>query len=193
MTAADLQTKWNRRYAGPQPPPQPAFVLSEYKHLLPPSGRALDLACGLGGNALALAAHGLDTQGWDISGQALRHLRAFAEDRQLRITTLERDCETQPPEPDRFDVIVVSHFLHRPSAPALAAALRPGGWLFYQTWLRTRTNHPGPANPAFRLQHRELPALFADLHIHVYRESPETDDAPQDFRSQALLVAQRAG
>ena len=191
MTAADLRTKWNQRYAGPQRSPQPAFVLSEHQHLLPASGLALDLACGLGGNALALAAHGLDTHAWDISDQALMHLQRFAEDRQLHITTLERDCETQPPEPDRFDIIVVSHFLHRPSAAALAAALRLGGLLFYQTWSHAKVSDNGPANPDFRLADNELPTLFPDLRIRVYREEANLGDTTRGFRDQALLVAQR--
>ncbi len=38
--------------------------------------------------------------------------------------------------PESFDVIVVSHLLDRTLAPALVAALRPGGLLYYQTSVR---------------------------------------------------------
>jgi 2-polyprenyl-3-methyl-5-hydroxy-6-metoxy-1,4-benzoquinol methylase len=43
-------------------------VLAENEHLLPPGGgRALDLACGLGGNAVFLARRGFEVDAVDIS------------------------------------------------------------------------------------------------------------------------------
>jgi tellurite methyltransferase len=51
----DLRAKWDARYRERDRIPSPALVLSENLHLLPGSGAALDLACGLGENALLLA------------------------------------------------------------------------------------------------------------------------------------------
>ena len=53
-------------------------VLQQNTHLLPASGRVLDLACGLGGNALLLAQAGLETYAWDISAVALSRLQSAA-------------------------------------------------------------------------------------------------------------------
>lgn len=51
---------------------QPSQVLLDNSHLLPASGRALDLACGLGANALYLAKRGMTTSAWDLSPVQLR-------------------------------------------------------------------------------------------------------------------------
>ena len=37
---------------------------------------------------------------------------------------------------DKFDVIVVSYFLHRPTFQALLDSLNPNGMLFYQTLIK---------------------------------------------------------
>ena len=64
--------KWNSRYADRSPADQQACeILQEYAHLLPSDGKALELASGLGGNALFLAQQGLNTTAWDISSLAV--------------------------------------------------------------------------------------------------------------------------
>ena len=50
---------------------RPAAVLTEFDHLLPAGGDALDVACGLGGNALHLARCGLSTRAWDNATTAM--------------------------------------------------------------------------------------------------------------------------
>jgi hypothetical protein len=60
-------------------------VLVEFQHLLPDHGVALDLAAGLGGNALLLAWYGLATHAWDISPVAMERLRGFAAERGLSV------------------------------------------------------------------------------------------------------------
>ena len=54
MTNPD-QARWDQRYRETSSEPQAARVLSDNLRLLPAAGTALDLACGLGGNALLLA------------------------------------------------------------------------------------------------------------------------------------------
>lgn len=46
---------WDERCEGATSIPTPESVLRAWTHLLPKRGRTLDLACGLGGNALWLA------------------------------------------------------------------------------------------------------------------------------------------
>ena len=74
----DMMERWNRVYAAADRPPEPARVLAENAHLLPASGTALDLACGLGGNALFLAREGQTVSALDISPVALAKLDAWA-------------------------------------------------------------------------------------------------------------------
>ncbi|MGB0723328.1 MAG: class I SAM-dependent methyltransferase [Gammaproteobacteria bacterium] len=188
----DAREKWDERYRGADATsPRPPQVLADFAHLLPRNGSALDLACGRGGAALFLARHGLDTHAWDISPVVLEQLAASAEAEGLAPRTLARDVEAEPPQPSSFDVIVVSHFLHRPSAPALAAALRPGGLLYYQTFSQDRATDRGPSNPAFRLAPNELLTLFPGLIVRAYREEGALGDTRQGIRDLALLVAQR--
>jgi 2-polyprenyl-3-methyl-5-hydroxy-6-metoxy-1,4-benzoquinol methylase len=67
MSDADRQ-KWDARYAQPAAAPRdPEPFLLELDHLLPRSGRALDVAGGAGRNAIWLARRGLDVTLVDIS------------------------------------------------------------------------------------------------------------------------------
>jgi tellurite methyltransferase len=183
---------WDVRYRGtPGAHAAAARVLLENRHLLPHRGCALDLACGLGANALLLARHGLDTHAWDSSPAAMERLDALAREQGLCIAAQVRDVVTHPPEPDSFDVIVVAHFLERALAPHIARALRPNGLLFYQTFTRCRVRDSGPRSAAYRLEDGELLRLFAGLCLRVYREEGRAGDVRQGFRDEAQLVAEK--
>ncbi len=178
------QEKWDERYLKPNQPPTAVAVLTQHQLLLPTQGSALDLACGLGGNALFMAQRGLKVSAWDISSVGLNKLQDLAKDRQLTLTTVHRDVEQQPPKPNSFDVICVSYFLHRDTTQSLIAALKPNGLLFYQTFTTANTN--GPRNPRFVLQDGELLDLFSPLEIIDYQEkSPTISDG------QAWLVGRK--
>lgn len=182
------QGKWDRRYLDSHTEPRAASVLVANRHLLPTSGMALDLACGLGGNALLLAEHGLEVEAWDISPVAVDKLRGLCGGLAVKARTL--DLMTAPLPTNRFEVIVVSYFLQRSLVPAIIAALRPGGLLFYQTFNHIQLGR-GPSNPDYRLQENELLKLFAGLNIRYYREDATAGDATQGVRDEALLVAQK--
>jgi len=192
MTRETLQAKWDARHGDPDKQPGVAEVLAWNRHLLPETGRALELACGLGGNALLLAEQGLDVTAWDLSPVAIARLRAMAEGRGLHNLSAEvRDIEQEPPPPERFDVIVVSYYLDRALAPRIIEALRPGGLLFYQTFTRIAVGSEGPSNPDFRLGDNELLQLFSGLKLRVYREENRLGDLAQGTRDLAMLVAER--
>jgi len=191
MTDPGFIAKWDQRYAEARQLPDPVRVLSDNLHLLPAAGTALDLGCGLGANALLLAGRGLETRAWDISPVAIERLREFAGNRGLVVHGEVRDVEARPPVPESFDVIVAAHFLERGLAPALMAALRPGGVLFYETWTRTRVDDTGPASEAFRLADNELLELFRPLRLLAYREEGRVGDLSRGFRNKAQLVALR--
>jgi tellurite methyltransferase len=188
----DLKNKWNARYRDSTGEAQAAAVLTSNIHLLPRQGSALDLACGLGANALLLAKKGLQTWAWDLSEVAIEKLQAQARDLELPLIAETRDVERHPPEPERFDVIVVTRFLDRSLAPALMDALRPGGLLFYQTWTRTSVDQSGPGNPTYRLEDNELLHMFAPLSLIVYREEARIGDLDKGFRNEAMLVGQKS-
>ena len=182
---------WDERYRTAEAAPLPARVLTDWAHLLPPSGRALDLACGLGGNALWLAERGFRVSAWDSSAVAIARLTALARERRLPVEAEARDVVARPPEPGRFDLIVVAHFLERSLAPAIAAALSPGGVLLYQTFTREQVTERGPATPAYRLAPNELLGLFAGLRVRAFRDEGRLGDTGQGLRDLTQLVAQR--
>jgi tellurite methyltransferase len=187
----ELQVKWDQRYREAQALPPPARVLTENAHLLPGSGHALDLACGLGANALFLAGRGLTVEAWDLSPVAIERLSREAGASGLQVTALVRAGVAQPPRPGSCDVVVVSHFLDRTLLPHLADALRPGGLLFYQTFSREAVSRSGPSNPAYRLGDNELARAFSHLLLRFYREEGRLGDLEHGCRDLALLVAQK--
>lgn len=187
-------THWDQRYRETDHiPPQACEVLSAYAHLLPTSGKALDLAAGRGGSALLLARYGLETEAWDLSAVAMEQLAATAETEGVTIRTRSRDIIEAPPQADSFDVIVVCRFLHRPICPTISAALRPNGLLFYQTFLHDKLNpKTGPTNPDYLLHRNELLTLFPSLKLVAYREEGMLAARGEGFGNEAWLVAQKS-
>jgi len=191
MTHPDAE-KWNTRYRnGDHDRSIPARVLSEYPQLLPREGTALDLACGTGANALFLAHHGLETSAWDLSAEAISLLLTRAKENHLAITTRVCDVTQTPIPASTFDVITVSYFLDRALFPALINALKTGGLLYYQTWLRERIGTRGPRNENFLLGVNELLHLCQGLRIILYREEGLIGDPGRGLRDEAMLIGQR--
>ncbi len=188
----DARVKWDARYRDLNiDEARPARVLSENTHLLPTKGCALDVACGLGGNAILLARLGLEVTAYDISAVAVNKLNAYAREQALPLRAQCRDVGKKPPAPEGFDIVAVSYFLERRLTGALIGALRPWGLLFYQTFIRDSVDDTGPRDPVFRLEENELLMLFAPLRILLYREEGRVGDISRGFRNEAMLVGQR--
>jgi len=123
-----------------------------------PGGRALDLGCGEGGDAVWLAEHGWIVVAADVSTTALSRARAAAEARGVgdRIEFRQHELTSSIPE-GPFD-LVSAQFLHstlemdRPAILRRAAgAVAPGGTLLI-------VDH-GAAPPwASKMHHHEFPS-----------------------------------
>ena len=193
---AEARNKWNERYQNVYVPNQVIDVLELNQHLLSGQGRSLDLACGLGGNALRLAELGYDSHAWDISDAAIEKVKEFASERQLTIHTRQCDVSSTLLEADSFDVILVSRFLVRDIVPVLIEALKPGGLIFYQTFTREvlpelNEQEGGPKKLQYRLKVNELQQLFTPLILRYYREDGLLGDTRKGVRNEAMLVAQK--
>jgi SAM-dependent methyltransferase len=188
-----IKEKWNKRYRDAAGEGQASRVLRENLHLLPGSGRALDLACGLGGNAVLLAQQGLKVDAWDIADVAIAALQDIALKRRLPLQAEVRDVEIQPAKTDTFDVIVVSYFLDRDIIPALVGALKPGGLIYYQTFTQQRVSDRGPRRAEFRLADQELLQLFSGLQVLFYREEGCVGDVQKGFRDEAMFIGRKRG
>ncbi len=113
-----------------------AVVMAETADLTP--GRALDVACGEGGDALWLAARGWQVEGVDVSqvaiDRAAAHAREAGPEIEERLTWVQRDLMGWRPPEASYDLVTVA-FLHLPTSnrkpvyDALAAAVAPGGSL----------------------------------------------------------------
>jgi len=187
----DIKEKWNERYSTAQDELHAAQVLRENLHLLPERGRALDLACGLGANAILLAKQGLQVNAWDIADVAVASLQETALKLQLPIQAKVRDVETYPPDPGTFDVVIVSYFLARGIVPALIQALKPGGLIYYQTFTQQRVSNRGPQQMEFRLAEQELLQLFSGLQVVFYREEGRIGDVHKGCRDEAMYIGRK--
>ncbi|GAA1857819.1 class I SAM-dependent methyltransferase [Asanoa iriomotensis] len=101
-----------------------------------PPGRALDVGCGEGGDALWLARRGWHVTGTDIAETALRRAAAAGADVADLVSWVHADLTATPPTPEAFDLVTVQYFpLRRNAGPAavhgLLAAVAPGGILLF--------------------------------------------------------------
>ena len=118
--------RWDRKYAAGEGPAhfQPNDFLVENQHLLR-GDRALDVACGFGGNAFFLARLGFQVEAVDISAVGLARARAEARRRALDIDWLQADLTRWRIPPERYDVILGVNG-HR-SLREYKRCLNPGG------------------------------------------------------------------
>jgi tellurite methyltransferase len=192
MSSSELRAKWDHRYRDADPADaHPAPVLTENAALLPDSGRALELACGLGGNAQWLARRGMVVDAWDVSPVAIAKLKALSVQENLPISPRVEDIEQKPPPEAVYDLVVVTNFLDRELAGAMAESIKPGGLLAYQTFTKSPSRSHGPGNPDFLLDRNELLRLFAHLTVVAYREEDQVGAGQSPLRGEAWLLAQR--
>jgi SAM-dependent methyltransferase len=106
------------------------FLVAEVTGLKP--GRALDLACGEGQNAIWLATLGWDVTGVDFSEVAIAKARSRADRDGVRVEFVCADLLGYEPAASAFDLVLVL-YLHIPAdgrrqvLANAAAALAPGG------------------------------------------------------------------
>lgn len=160
------RTKWDARYrAGSRPHDGPPSGL--LRRWLPkaPAPRALDVATGLGRNALHLARAGYQVDAVDISPTALREAARRARREGLRgIRWIAADLDRWRPARGRYDVVVNAFYLNRRLFPALRAAVRPGGILIFETHL-VADEADGPAGPKYRLRPGELRRVLRGWNV----------------------------
>jgi SAM-dependent methyltransferase len=135
---------------------EPSEWVRRFAHLVAHGARVLDVAAGSGRHARFLAGRGAKVVAVDRDAQAMRALEAVDG-----VTARVADLESGPwPFADaRFDVIVVTNYLHRPLLPLLRGALEPAGVFLYETFAQGNEAFGRPSNPAFLLAPDELLTL----------------------------------
>ena len=161
---ADIE-RWDRKYRGGNPNPtfQPDALLTTFRNLFDGRGNALDLACGVGQNAIYLARLGYHVVAVDASLVGLCYGQRAIDAERLGVSFVVADLDRFPLPTGYFNVIVVIRFLDRELIPGLKAALAPGGLIVYQTFNRRHlVTHPDFPQ-AFVVDFGELAASFADF------------------------------
>lgn len=155
--------KWNERHRERPPRDDPSpIVVDTVRNVAP--GRALDLACGTGRNALWLARNGWDVVAIDGSVEAIRILREGAAGLPIDARVVDLECQPLAFSDASFDLVAIIHFLHRPLFAEVRRLVTTGGLFVAET--RTRG-----INPAYCVAPGELARTFADWEIVHSREN----------------------
>lgn len=207
LSPGQRRAQWNDRHAGGDfegsgPNPTLVEATGRFAADRERSGRALELACGSGTNAVWLAHEGWQVTAVDWSSVALENARAKAADAGVEIEWLERNLLEWTPPVHAFDLVAIV-YLHlpeherRPVYASAAAAVAEGGRLVVIAHDRINATEGEGGPPAERLftaaeLARELtaddPSLRAE-RVEVVRRVPPPGRGPID----ALLVLRRGG
>jgi SAM-dependent methyltransferase len=183
---------WDARYAGQElvwslGPNQ--FLEAEAAGMGP--GRALDLACGEGRNALWLASLGWTATGVDFSERALDKARRLAADRQLTVEWIAGDLLDFVPPERSYDLVIV-FYLQLPADQRnlvfqrAAAAVEPGGTLLVVAHdsRNLAEGYGGPRDPGVLYGPQDVVDAVRDSGLDVVKaervhRDVETDEGPR--------------
>lgn len=180
--------KWNQRYSeGSYRKNNPVTLLQEW---LPdmPRGKALDVACGAGRNAICLAEAGYRVDAIDISPEGLKNARQKAAEQGLEINWIEHDLDQPFSFDTDYDLILVMWYVNPELITRLCDCLAPGGYLLCQEHLATDEDVIGPTNNDYRMAPGALRAAVPGLEVLLFEESVDTSDDGERVAS-ARLVA----
>jgi SAM-dependent methyltransferase len=156
---------WDERYRTTHIQSEPTPLLMATAARMRP-GKALDLACGAGANALWLAGRGWEVTAVDGSAVALEILRRQAP-ASLRIRHADLEQGAFRIEPAAWDLIVICRYLQRDLFEPAKRGLKPGGILLAIVNLV----EPGCEPTHTRAAPGELASFFQNCEILHYRES----------------------
>jgi SAM-dependent methyltransferase len=191
---------WDRRYAAAEllwSAEPNRFLAAEVAGLAP--GRALDLACGEGRNALWLAERGWRVTAVDFSPVALGRARELAGRRAVEVGWVEADVRTWVPPIGAFDLVALLYLQLPPGErrgvlAAAASALAPGGTLLLvaHDLANLAEGHGGPQDPAVLTTHGEVTAELAGLLIERAERVERPVSLPDGGEARALDTLVRA-
>ncbi|MFF2773966.1 class I SAM-dependent methyltransferase [Streptomyces sp. NPDC058052] len=177
-----VRDEWDQRYSERQQlwsgRPNGALV-AEVSGLAP--GRALDVGCGEGADALWLARSGWDVTALEVSGVALERAAAHARDAGAAVRWVHAGLTDAALPPGSFDLVSAQYpaLLRTPGAAAehaLLAAVAPGGVLLLVHHAGMDEHHPeqdSSFDPADYVWPSMVSALLGDdWRVEVDEERP---------------------
>lgn len=179
IVSAQDRLKWDRHYTlhdkSEYPDPDPLLFLYTPLALPAEPQRALDLAGGVGQNALWIAEQGYTVDLMDISRVALLRAQQEMTRRRLRVVNLfQVDLEAVTLQPETYDLVCVFRFWSPALMAALRAAVKPGGRVIYETFNSGQLQVKPNFNPRYVLQEGELLGYFGDWDVLHHAELSAT-------------------
>lgn len=160
---------------------RPSPILEEALAFTSSPGRAIDLACGSGREAVHLAALGWQVDALDILPDALQKAADLARHNGVTINTIQHDLRKGAlPCSSPYDLAILIRYWHRPLVSQMAAALTPGGVLVVESF------HPEDAQSkrgAHTVTTEELAEEASGLEVKLLRV------CPRNGRTFAQLIA----
>jgi SAM-dependent methyltransferase len=191
---------WDRRYAEVENlwAVRPnRFLVAETEALA--AGRALDLACGEGQNAIWLASLGWDVTGVDFSEVAIAKARARAERDGVDVDFICADLETYEPARDAFELVIVLYLHIQPNErravldKATAALTSGGTFVLVGHDLRNMTEGVGgPSDPDIHVTPDEIASELPGLEIEKAERVLRDVTGEEREAIDALVRARRA-
>jgi len=203
MASGMDSASWDRRYAGSElvwTAEPNRFLVAETETLAP--GRALDLACGEGRNAVWLAEHGWQAVGVDFSEVGLQKARELATSRGVNVEWVAANLLHYRPDPDAFDLVLV-FYLQVPAADrrailqAAVEAVAAGGTFLLVAHDSSNLEHGygGPQDPARLYTAHDVVTDIEGRGLLIERaervERPVQTPAGERIALDALLRAHR--
>lgn len=185
-----MRESWNERYgSGKYSSAEPHKLLIELAEKLKP-GKALDLACGVGRNAIFLAEKNWNVTAVDNSSVGIKIAQQRADEKNLKVDFHAADLEKGgfQIEPNAYDLICDFYYLQRDLFPQMKTGIKIGGIIVSTIHLYDAGGKAAP----FLLNNGELRGYFRDCLILHYHETSLTDkDAGEHHRRTAEIIAQR--
>lgn len=130
-----------------------------------PAGTALDVACGSGRNLTWLV-----NSGWQVTGVDRDTAATAPLQNQAKIVNADIENGPWPFQDAGFDLVVVCNYLWRPLFERIRSAVKPGGWLIWETFADGQQTIGRPSRPDFLLQRGELLRVCGDWRIVAYED-----------------------
>ncbi len=207
----EVITRWDKQFAESDPEKwrRPSRFLVENIHLFKDvvgkgdSGRkqalALDIAAGPCRNGVFLVEEGFVVDAVDNSKTGLKMAADFAQERGEGVVSnlnlIEADLDDFVIKPDIYDLIINFYYLNRGLLEGMAAGLKTGGYLVFETFTRDHKGFKKTSNPNNYLGPNELLELVLGIsderlfHILYYREGALFEEGL--MRSAAQLIARK--
>jgi tellurite methyltransferase len=178
-TGMNTKEKWNikhldriNQHEKPEPNPRLKKLLTYLKE----GGKALDIACGLGGNSMLLAQTDYQVEAMDISDVAINYIQTQAAKENLSIEPRVADLTTVDTEDwqnARYNIMVITYYLDRALFPVVKNSIKDGGYFFMETFYQSPENEGQGVSEQYKLRSNELLDEFRDWKVIYFEENEQ--------------------